>query len=404
MNNFFRRGEISTIVVAGALIVVGVATFLSTTLNKTQQTVNTKAQTPIACPYDSGISVALGQTESDAQNMEARWPISEHRHEYDFFSYFVPATFQEARDSKMSVYPKDQYLTYAEIPPGGMDTNLTGMMGKMFGYKPTKLNDAYFMKYNSVALQGKDTLVKGISPALSVPVQPGYPVYMPDTLYSIGGNMEAMVVFAASDRITLHLGRHEYLVGSGNNCNGKRCSGGIWLYIKGICVDNQILAKYNEVKAAQESAQADKISITLPMVEAGKILGKATGSSVEVIMRDNGPLMSIHKPGFWEGVPVKDVTIVEAATSTPTPTPTFFPTVTQTLPSSVQAPTLTFTPTPTFNTPTSIPLSTNAPESRSISEPGRIDTYSIELTADVVAKQCPEDLNNAEGFCILLRK
>lgn len=407
MNNSSRRGEISTLIVMGTLVVVGVATLLSVTLSKEQQTVETQAQTITTCPYDSGIPVQLGQTESDANNIEARWPISQHRHEYDFFSYFVPATFQEARDSKMSVYPKEQYLTYTEVPPGGMDSNLNGMMGSMFGYRPTKLADVYFMKYNSPELQGEDTLVKGISPGLKVPIVPGDPVTMPDTLYSIGGNMEAMVVFAAADRLTLHLGRHEYFVGSGNNCNGKRCSGGIWLYIRGICVDSQILAKYNEVKAAQEAAQADKNPISLPMIEAGRVLGNATGDSVEVIMRDNGPLMSIHKPGFWEGVPIKDVSLgnpTSVPTHTPTPTK-IVPTVTRTVSSSQPTPTFTLTPTPSFTatpTPTAIPI-TDAPASTNVSRPGRIETYIIELTEDVVGTRCPSDLNIDGEFCILLK-
>ena len=408
---FYLRGEAATLLVIGTLVVVGVATLLSTTLVRSPQTVQTKAQVPVACPYDSGRPVELGQTENDPNNMEDRWPISTNRHEYDFFSYFVPATFQEARDSNMSVYPKDQYLTYAEVPPGGMDTNLTGMMGKMFGYKPTKLIDAYFMKYNSAELQGKDTLVKGISPALKVPIIPGDPLYMPDTLYSIGGNMEAMVVFAASDRVTLHLARHEYFVGSGNNCNGKRCSGGIWLYIRGICLDNQILSKYNEVSSAQEAAAADKTPIMLPMIEAGRILGKAAGDSIEVIMRDNGPLMSIHKPGFWEGVPVKDVakgnpTTIPTLTPTNTPTPTkIIPTITTTITSILPSPIFTLTPSPTVtSTPTPIPLSTDAPESTSVSQPGKIDTYTVQLTEDVVASRCPEDLSSAGDFCIYLKQ
>ncbi len=422
MNNYYSKGEISTMLILGTLVVAGVATLLNTTLNKTPQDVGTKAQTLPACPYNSGQTVQLGQTESDANNMEARWPISQHRHEYDFFSYFVPATSQEARSSKMTVYPTDQYLSYFDIPPGGMDSNLIGMMGRMFEYKPTRLADAYFMKYDSVELQGQDTLVKGISPALKVPIVPGDPVYMPDTLYSIGGSMEAMVVFAESDRITLHLGRHEYLVGSGNNCNGRRCSGGIWLYIRGICVDSQILDKYNSIKAIQEAAGPDKNPIMLPMVEAGRVLGNALGNEVEVVMRDNGPLMSIHKPGFWEGVPVKDVSQGNI-TSTPRPTITPSPTLVVTLdpikstPTSVLVPSDQLKPTITFvpdNTPTLTPTEppqepvspqvTNMMQSTNITQPGRIESYTIELTEDVLAVRCPDNLNVSEEFCILLQK
>lgn len=314
MNRKWQRGEITAFVMMGILALIGVATFLNTSINKTSKPIGTFAQTP-SCPYNSNQNVPLGSTEQNQSNMENRWPISSNRHEYDFYSYFVPATIAEANASSMPVV--SGYTTYADAPGGALDPKVTGMMGSMFGYKPNQLTDAYFMKYSNSNLQGADTLVKGSAPALKVPIAPGDPVKMPTTQYDIGGGKEALVVFAAADRITLHMSRAEYIRGSGgNNCNGNPCSGGYWIYIRGICVDQKIQDAYNSAKSAQESAGANKNAIQLPEILPGQILGLATGSSVEVIVRDNGPLISIHKPFYWSGVPTRD--FGAAPTATPT--------------------------------------------------------------------------------------
>ncbi len=324
-------------------------------LAKKDKIITTRPAKAAACatPWDSGQPVQMGQTESNVNNMENRLPIKDNRHEYDFFSYFAPATLQEAQQSGTQggwpvLADMNQYVNYTDTS-GATDPLVAGMMGKMFGYKPNILAGAFFMKYTSTFFQGADTLVKGTNPALSVPISPDQPVMMPDTGYSLGGNMEAMVVFAAEDRITLHIGRHEYIAGNPNqnNCNGKPCSGGYWIYIRGICVDQQIQNAYNQAAPAQNAAGADKTPINLPMIEAGRTVGNAIGNSVDVIVRDNGPLISVFRPYYWQGVPARDFGVI--ATPTPftpgTPTPTV----------SGGGPIPTDTPVPPTATPTPIP-------------------------------------------------
>ena len=332
MNRKWQRGEITAFVMLGILALIGVATFINTSINKTRKPIGTFAQTP-SCPYNSNQNVPLGSTEQDQANMENRWPISQHRHEYDFYSYFVPASIAEAQSSAqagtwgVNIATQSEYINYIDQPGGPTDNKVAGLLGSMFGYKPNQLTDAYFMKYSTTALQGADTLVKGKALALKVPIAPNDPVKMPSTQYDIGGGKEAMVVFAAADRITLHIGRHEYFVGSGgNNCNGGPCSGGYWIYIRGICVDQKIQDAYNSAKAAQESAGANKTPITLPEIFPGQTLGLASGNSVEVIVRDNGELISIHRPFYWSGVPARD--FGTAPTATPTTPVGVTPTIT----------------------------------------------------------------------------
>ncbi len=338
----WQKGEITTFVVLGVLTLIGVATFLNTSLNQKSKPIGTRAQTP-SCPYNSNQTVPLGSTEQNQANMENRWPISSNRHEYDFYSYFVPATIPEAQRDGKPVLTQSLYLNFQDAPPGATDSKVTGMLGTMFGYKPNQLADAYFMKYKDAALQGADTAVKGDAPAIRVPISPGDPVKMPDTQYDIGGGKEGLVVFAAADRITVHISRSEYIKGTvgqqscltdpaNPNSAKKDCRGGYWIYIRGICVDQQIVDAYNRAQTGaknQQNAGADKSPINLPEIAPSQILGLASGNSVEVIVRDDGPLISIHKPFYWQGAPAKDFgnlptavppTVTPGgATATPTP-------------------------------------------------------------------------------------
>jgi hypothetical protein len=315
------RGEISTLIAMGFLAVMAVAAIVTTTLNQEPQDQRAKAtETPQTCNYDSGQNVPLGSTESNTNNMENRWPISQHRHEYDIFglNYYV-----------LKSNPDPDVLSLTKEDGGTVDSKMKDFMGSMFGYKPTKLSAAYDVFYGGSVPQGKDTNIKGNAPVLKIPTTANVTeIKVPSTSYDIGGGYEAMVVFAAEDRVTIHIGRHEYFVGtpSGKNCNGGECSGGYWIYVKDICVDKRILNAYNSVKNAQEAAGADKSPIQLPMVKPGQTLGKATGASVIVGVRDNGPFISTSKPVYWEGVPTVTSSQPAATPTTNTPTLSRIPT------------------------------------------------------------------------------
>ncbi len=303
-----NKGEISTLIVMGVLVVAGAAILMTTSLNKEQKTTASHAQTP-SCPYDSGQSIQLGGTETDANNAENRSPISQNRGLYD--SLANTAGFAQISDEGV--------LTLTKSDTGAVDGGVKDMMGSMFGYKPKRLIAAYDPP-------------DGGTYVLEVPVDPANKdVKMPNTGYDIGGGYEAMVVFAAADRITLHIGRHEYFTGTKTCANGKTCSGGYWIYVKNICVDQQIQNAYNQVKGTQEAAGADLNPIQLPMIRPGQTLGKANANSVLVGVRDNGPYISIYKSDYWGGVPEKDLnpgqgvnpTNTAAPTNTPvTPSPT----------------------------------------------------------------------------------
>ncbi len=404
--NRFFKGEVGTLVVVVFLVLIVASTLVTTTLNQSEMDQRSEASHSNTCPFNSGVEIPLGQTESNTSNMENRWPIKDNRHEYDILGkdYFLLV------DNNYD--PKILDLSYED--GGNVDAKMNGFMGSMFRYKPNKVQ-AYGVKYNSVN-KGNDTDIKGNAPVLTIPTDIGADVKVPATGYDIGGGYEAMVVFAESDRVTLHIGRHEYFVGSDeNNCNGGRCSGGYWIYVKGICVDQKILDAYNNVKSIQEQANADKNPIQLPMVKPGHTLGKAIGNSVTVGVRDNGPFISTSKPIYWTGVDEKNFNVSPTSTATNTPTAasvnvtpaaTLTTPTTTTTPTTPTTPTTTLKPTSTATTPAAtltttltptIPATTPA-ASPNPTTPSSTPTYTITPTPSLSPYYCGSSPESNEVY------
>lgn len=322
----FTHAEISTLFLIGTMTVIVVGIFLSYTLNKQPKKTSSYAQS-LTCPYDSNIEVQLGQTESDPNNSENRWPISSHIGDYDSLSDV--SNFKRVDD--------DDVLKLTKTDGAAIDDNIRYLMASMFGYKPKRIISAY------------DPPNFGGSYIIEVPVGANNnTIKMPNTGYDIGGGYEAMVVFVAHDRITLHIGRHEYFVGTKKCANGQICSGGYWIYIKNICVDTQIQKAFNQIKDAQAAARADLTPIRLPMILPGQIIGKAISTSVLVGVRDNGPFISLYKPDYWGGVSEVEF---EIANQNPTNTP--IPKHEEITPVKTVEPTQVKTPIPTQEEPKS---------------------------------------------------
>ena len=131
-NSQHNKGEISTLIVMGVLVVAGAAILMTTSLNKEQKTTASHAQTP-SCPYDSGQSIQLGGTETDANNAENRVPISQNRGLYDSL----------ANTSGFTRISDEGVLTLTKSDTGAVDGGVKNMMATMFGYKPKRLIAAY---------------------------------------------------------------------------------------------------------------------------------------------------------------------------------------------------------------------------------------------------------------------
>lgn len=110
----------------------------------------------------------------------------------------------------------------------------------------------------------------------------GERIYLPDSGYTIGSGFEALVLYAAPERITLKYTRNDNVLH------------GYTLHLEGICVDPDLLALYQ----ALDNAGRDP----LPALRAGQALGRAAGSTVGVAIRDSGTFLDPRsRKDWWRG-------------------------------------------------------------------------------------------------------
>lgn len=111
---------------------------------------------------------------------------------------------------------------------------------------------------------------------------PGEPLRVPDSGYHIGSGYEALVLYAAPDRITLKYTRTDNVVH------------GYTLHLQGLCVDPPLLDLYRSWNAAGRSQ--------LPALAAGQALGRASGATVGVAIRDSGAFLDPRsRKDWWRG-------------------------------------------------------------------------------------------------------
>ena len=221
------------------------------------------------CPYSANVS--LGQT---AGGTEMRDRPDKNMKVYDPFSS------QYENQSSGTEKPGTAKA------PGTVDSKLP-VIGTIFGYKPQSVNYYKVLEKNGTALTG----TRWEQYLIGVPTEVGAEIRAPQTGYDIGGGKMGLVVYATSDQITIHVGRHEYLSG---DLDKPAESGGYWIYLKGLCVNREIVSQYNANAASRTQ---------LPELAKGELLGYATSAEVLVAVRDNGPFQDILAPAWWGSVP-----------------------------------------------------------------------------------------------------
>lgn len=113
-------------------------------------------------------------------------------------------------------------------------------------------------------------------------VTPGEALRVPDSGYSIGSGYEVLVLYAAPDRITLKYTRNDNVVH------------GYTLHLEGLCVDPPLLQLYRSWNAAGRGQ--------LPALAAGQALGRASGPTVGVAIRDSGAFLDPRsRKDWWRG-------------------------------------------------------------------------------------------------------
>jgi len=110
--------------------------------------------------------------------------------------------------------------------------------------------------------------------------QRGEPVYLPDRAPDIyQWHYIALVLYATPERITLKYTREDNVVE------------GYTVHIEGLCVEPRLLALYEQSVAGGRSH--------LPGLERGQAIGRATGSELGVVIRDNGSFMDPRSRKDW---------------------------------------------------------------------------------------------------------
>lgn len=123
-----------------------------------------------------------------------------------------------------------------------------------------------------------DTYSRWETTVLGMGVKPGETIYTPDSGYDIGGGNEFMVMYAAENRITLHVGREDEFYG-------------YVVYIEDVCVDPDLLALYRRSQAAGR--------YELPVLRGHQPFGKAIGQELRIAVRDNGSWMDPRSRNDW---------------------------------------------------------------------------------------------------------
>lgn len=110
---------------------------------------------------------------------------------------------------------------------------------------------------------------------------PGEVLRLPDSGYDIGSGFEALVLYAAADRITVKYTRDDNVVK------------GYTIHVEGVCVEPRLLALYREQNAAGRGR--------LPALRGLQPFGRAMGSEVRVAIRDTGAFMDPRaRQDWWE--------------------------------------------------------------------------------------------------------
>jgi hypothetical protein len=119
----------------------------------------------------------------------------------------------------------------------------------------------------------------------------GEQMLVPESGFDLGGGMEAMVIFADEDSITLRYTRGD-----------SACCAGFTLHVDNICTDPNLLALYNSLDApGGPRYQYPNSQYSLPNLPAGKPFGTARDTEVVVAIADAGCFLDPRScQDFWQ--------------------------------------------------------------------------------------------------------
>lgn len=130
---------------------------------------------------------------------------------------------------------------------------------------------------------------------LGVQVTQGETIRVPSSGYDLGAGVEAIVLYADSNRITIHYTRQD------------STAVGYSIHIENICVDPNLLALYNSLDGTARNGQLypgtpDNITdYNLVTLTALQPIGKTSGTEMQIVIRDTGGFMDPRSLNDWWG-------------------------------------------------------------------------------------------------------
>jgi len=118
--------------------------------------------------------------------------------------------------------------------------------------------------------------------AVSVVVAPDEIIRVPRSSYYLGGDYQALVLYADDARITFNYTR------TGNPLRGYT------IYLEGVAIDGNLIARYRQTNGAGRAE--------LPALQAGQAIGRARTREIQIAIRDAGAFMDPRsRKDWWRG-------------------------------------------------------------------------------------------------------
>jgi hypothetical protein len=126
-----------------------------------------------------------------------------------------------------------------------------------------------------------DTTSQWDTTLLGMGVSPSEIIHVPDSGYDIGGGYEVMVLYAAANRITFHIGNRDTM-------------DGYVIHFEDVCIDPNLLALYDSLNAVGRNE--------LPVLRGHQPFGRALSSEIKVAIRDEGSFLDPRsRNDWWQG-------------------------------------------------------------------------------------------------------
>jgi hypothetical protein len=125
-------------------------------------------------------------------------------------------------------------------------------------------------------------IVKWDVTLLGMQTTPGEIIHLPVAGYDVGSGYGALVLYAEPTRLTLKYTPDDNVVA------------GYTLHLENICVDENLLALYQQLNAAGRTE--------LPALRPGQPLGRAPDTEIDAAIRDNGSFLDPRsRKDWWQG-------------------------------------------------------------------------------------------------------